>query len=45
MKSIKELTKELNISSRTIRYYEELFDLNSVKKSNIRYYDDEEVKK
>ncbi len=45
MKSIKELTKELNISSRTIRYYEELFNLNSVKKSNIRYYDYEEVKK
>ncbi|MBQ2891276.1 MAG: MerR family transcriptional regulator [Bacilli bacterium] len=45
MKSIKELSKEFNISSRTIRYYEELFDLNSIKKSNVRYYDDEEIKK
>ena len=45
MKSIKELSKEINISSRTIRYYEELFNLNSIKKSNVRYYDDEEIKK
>lgn len=45
MKSIKELSKEFNISSRTIRYYEELFNLNSIKKSNVRYYDDEEIKK
>ena len=41
MKSIKELSKEFNISSRTIRYYEELFNLNSIKKSNVRYYDDD----
>lgn len=45
MKSIKELSKEFNISSRTIRYYEELFNLISIKKSNVRYYDDEEIKK
>ena len=45
MKSIKELSKEFNISSRTIRYYEELFNLNSIKKSNVRYYDEEEIKK
>ena len=45
MKSIKELSKEFNISSRTIRYYEEFFNLNSIKKSNVRYYDDEEIKK
>ena len=45
MKSIKELSKEFNISSRTIRYYEEKFELKSVKKSNIRYYNEEEVKK
>lgn len=45
MKSIKEITKELNISSRTIRYYEDLFKLNSVKKSNVRYYDDFEINK
>lgn len=45
MKSIKELSKEYNISSRTIRYYEEFFNLDSVKKSNIRYYDVENEKK
>ena len=39
MKSIIELSKEFNISSRTIRYYEELFNLNSIKKSNVRYYE------
>ena len=31
MKSIKELSKDFNISSRTIRYYEESFNLNSIK--------------
>ena len=45
MKSIKEISKEYNISSRTIRYYEELFNLKSVKKSNIRYYDENEEKR
>ena len=45
MKSIKELSKEFNISSRTIRYYEELFNLKSIKKSNVRYYNDDEIKK
>lgn len=45
MKSIKELSKELNISSRTIRYYEDFFNLKSCRKSNIRYYDENEIKK
>lgn len=41
MKSIKELSKEYQVSSRTIRYYEEIFHLNSVKKARVRYYDSE----
>lgn len=45
MKSIKELSKEFNISSRTIRYYEEVFNLKSIKKSNVRYYYGDEIKK
>ena len=45
MKSIKELSKQYNVSSRTIRYYEQLFDFKSTKKSNIRYYDIEEQNK
>lgn len=45
MKSIKELSKQYNVSSRTIRYYEQLFSLISVKKSNVRYYDVEEQNK
>lgn len=45
MKSIKELSKQYNVSSRTIRYYEQLFDLKSIKKSNVRYYGVEEQNK
>ena len=45
MKSIKELSKQYNVSSRTIRYYEQLFSLISIKKSNVRYYDVEEQNK
>lgn len=45
MKSIKELSKQYNVSSRTIRYYEQLFSLISIKKSNVRYYTIEEQNK
>lgn len=44
MISIKDITEELNISSRAIRYYEKYFDLKSVKKSNVRYFNEEDFK-
>lgn len=45
MQSIKELSKEFMVTSRTIRYYEEYFELKSVQKSKIRYYDEKEINK
>lgn len=38
MKSIKAIAKEFHVSSRIIKYYEELFNLKSIKQSNVRYY-------
>ena len=45
MKSIKIISNELNISSRTLRYYEEIGLINSSKINKQRFYDDSEISK
>lgn len=45
MKSIKAITTELNTSSRTLRYYEEIGLIKSKKVNNQRFYDEEEINK
>ena len=45
MKSIKAITTELNTSSRTLRYYEEIGLIKSNKVNNQRFYDEEEINK
>ena len=45
MKSIKILSNELNISSRTLRYYEEINLIKSIKINNQRFYEDDEISK
>lgn len=45
MISIKAIANELNVSSRTLRYYEELKLINSSMLNNQRYYDNTNVEK
>ncbi len=45
MNSIKVISHELGVSSRTLRYYEECGLVKSTKINNTRYYDSDEVNK